>query len=341
VSNAIVTEKHGKPRDLRHPSNGWKSVTCAPGRIALCRHDETLDFFDTNHTTIPYAHTQELTHKYMPPVCTSSTFGREQTSATRTYTVSVCDLVHGHMHFVLRTELGRPTMLFKQDDTALWQVLLLAVITIYTVTMLSVHVCELVHPDESAAASQRSKYVHLLTHAVLAVALVATCATHHSFLVTEEDVFLSCCLYAFVLADLLFAAVRRTTVFKANDDSSRQVNGMLAFLLLVTSRLSSAFQNVFVIVLTILFDVRTCSKIVQTAYANLTWHAGSLVAVLPNLSVCLDVAVFYLLLSMALPQQSETEFETSLLLCTVLFSSFDIGMLLGVVLQLRESPQNW
>jgi hypothetical protein len=91
-----------------------------------------------------------------------------QTSSTRTYTASVCDLVHGHVHFVLLRAKGATTMLFKQDETALWQVMLLAATAIYAVTMLSVHVCELVHPDEPAVTSQHSKYAKLAAHAACA-----------------------------------------------------------------------------------------------------------------------------------------------------------------------------
>jgi len=339
ANNAIIASKRGAARDLRHTSGGWKSVTCAPARTTLCRHDETLDFFDTNHSTMPYVHSQELSRTYMPPVCTTSTFGRLQTSSTRTYTVSVCDLVHGHVHFVLLSEKGQSTMLFKQDETALWQVLLLAATAIYAVTMLSVHVCELVHPDEPAVTSQRSKYAKLVAHAGFTAALVATCASHHSFLVTEDDVLLASWLYGFVCADLLFTALRIKYGLKFNDDNSHQVNGMIAILILVSLRLSSSFQNVFVVVLTIIFGVRTCSKLVQTAFGNMN-RGVSIKAVTRNLSVSFDVVVFYLLLSIAVPEQCDNEFQANLLLCTVIFSAFNIGLLIAAAVQLRN-PQNW
>jgi hypothetical protein len=339
ANNALVAAKKGTPRDLRHASNGWKSVTCNATHSALCRHDDTLDFFDTTHSTIPYVHTQDLSRAYLPPVCTASKFGRLQTSSTRTYTVSVCDLVHGHVHFVLRSANGLPTMLFKQDETALWQIFLLAATAIYAVTMLSVHVCELVSPDESAVATQRSKTAQLAAHAAFTVALVVMCVSHHSFLLTEEDVLLSLWLYGFVLADLVFTALRITTGLRANDDKSHQVNGMLVLLILVSLRLSSSFQNVFIVVLTVLFGVRTCSKLVQTAYGN-TGRGVSTKTVLRNLSVSFDLVVSYLLLSIALPAQCENQFEADLLLCTVMFSSFNIGLLLAAAVQLRN-PQNW
>ena len=347
ANNAVIASKKGATRDLRHASSGWKSVTCSAARSALCRHDETLDFFDTNHSTIPYTHTQDLSRTYLPPVC-SSTFGRLQTSSTRTYTVSVCDLVHGHVHFVLLSRKGQTTMLFKQDETALWQVLLLAATAIYAVTMLSVHVCELIHPDEpaiataTAIASKRgnyASYAKLLVHAGFTVALVAMCASHHSFLVTEDDVLLASWLYGFVFADLLFTALRITAGLRFNDDNSHQVNGMLAILILVALRLSSSFQNVFVVVRTILFGVRTCSKLVQTAFENMT-RGVNMDAVTRNLSVSFDVVVFYLLLSIAVPEQGDNEFEANLLLCTVIFSSFNIGLLIAAAVQLR-TPQNW
>jgi hypothetical protein len=339
ANNAIVASKRGATRDLLQPSYGWKSVTCAPARTALCRHDETLDFFDTNHSTFPYAHTPELSRTYMPPVCSSSSFGRLQTSSTRTYTVSVCDLVHGHVHFVLLRAKGETRMLFKQDETALWQVMLLAATAIYAVTMLSVHVCELVHPDEPAVTSQRSKYAKLAAHAGFTVALVTMCATHHSFLVTDEDVLLASWLYVFVCADLLFTALRITTGQKFNDDSSHQVNGMIAILILVSLRLSSSFQNVFVVLLTIIFGVRTCSKLVQTSFENMT-RTWTVDAVTRNFSVSFDVVVFYLLLSIAVPEQCDNEFEAHLLLSTVIFSAFNIGLLIAAAVQLRNH-QNW
>ena len=338
ANTAIVAHNKGTLRDLT--AHGWKSTTCAPASTALCMHDETLDFFDMSQSTIPYEHTRELSSTYMPPVCTSSTFGRLQTSSTKTYSVSVCDLVHGHVHYVLKSRMGEATMLFKQDATELWQVALLAVTAIYAVTMLSLHLCELVQTEKPEALSPRTKYALAGIHSVAAVLLVATCATHHSMLVTEEEVLLCYCLYVFVLADVCFVVLRRTTSYRSNDDSSKQVNGMLVFLLLVTVRLNSSFQNVFVVVLTMLFGVRMWCKVVQTAYVNMH-RKRSVLAVTPNLSVSLDVVVFYLLLTIALAEQGETDVDTQLLLSTVLVTSFNVGLLLAVVIQLRTCSQNW
>ena len=339
ANNAIVASNKGRTRDLLH--DGWRSVTCTAARSALCRHDETLDFFDTKHSTIPYVYSADLSRTYMPPVCTTRMFGRVQTSATGTYTASVCDLVEGHVHFVLQSDHGQSTMLFKHDDTALWQVLLLAATAIYAVTMLAVHVSELVKPDAPAVGTRTrtAVYAQLAAHTGFAVALVASCASHHSFLVTDEEVLLSSVLYAFVMADWVFTVVRVWGDYSANDDRSKQVNGMVVMLILVTLRLSSSFQNVFVVVLTMMFGVRTWSKIVQTTYKNMQRVPG-MQALLPNLSVTFDVAVLYLLLSIAMAEQCETELETKLLVCTVLFGSFNVGLLIAVVLQVRTSRQN-
>lgn len=337
ANTAIVAHKRGTLRDLT--TQGWKSVTCVPSTSALCRHDDTLDFFDMRQSTIPYVHTAELTHTYMAPVCTSSNFGRVQTSSTLTYSVSVCDLVTGHVHFVLETHMGYTTMFFKQDMTDVWQVVLLAVTAIYAVTMLSLHLCELVQNEKPDMTNTYTKYALALTHSVLAVALILTCSSHHSFMVTEEEVLLSYCLYVFVLADTCFILLRRMTNYRSNDDSSKQVNGMVGFLLLVTLRLHSSFQNIFIVVLTMLFGVRMWCKVVQTAYVNM--HRNLSTAVLPNLSVALDVVVFYFLLTIALSEQSDTEFETQVLLSTVIVISFNVGLLLAVVIQIRKTPQSW
>jgi len=337
ANTAIVAHRRGTLRDLG--THDWKSVSCEPSTSALCQHDATLDFFDMRQSTIPYVHTSELTRKYMAPVCTSSNFGRLQTSSTKTYSVSVCDLVRGHVHFVLETHMGQTAMFFKQDTTTVWQVVLLAVTAIYAVTMLSLHLCELVQHEKPDVVKTNTKYALALTHAVLAVGLILTCFSHHNFLVTEEEVLLCYLLYVFVLADTCFIFLRRTTTYRANDDSSKQVNGMVAFLLLVTLRLHSSFQNIFIVVLTMLFGVRMWCKVLQTAYVNM--HRNLSTALLPNLSVALDVVVFYFLVTIALSEQGNTEFETQLLLSTVIVTSFNVGLLLAVVIQLRKTPQSW
>ena len=158
--------------------------------------------------------------------------------------------------------------------------------------------------------------------------------SHHGFLVTDDDVLLCSVLYAFLLADWVFTVRRSVWRIAANDDRSKQVNGMVVMLILVTLRLSSSFQNVFVVLLTMMFGVRTCSKLVQTAYRNLG-RAADTQALYRSLSVGFDVAVFYLLLSIALAEQCETELERNLLLCTVIFTSFNVGLLTAVVLQRR------
>ena len=116
-------------------------------------------------------------------------------------------------------------------------------------------------------------------------------------------------------------------------------DGMIAILILVSLRLSSSFQNVFVVLLTIIFGVRTCSKLVQTAFENMkrSWTVN---AVTRNLSVSFDVVVFYLLLSIAVPEQCDNAFEASLLISTVIFSAFNIGLLIAAAVQLRNH-QNW
>ena len=159
-------------------------------------------------------------------------------------------------------------------------------------------------------------------------------------LVTDEEVLLCYLLYVFVFVDVCFVVLRRMTPYRSNDDRSKQVNGMLVFLLLVTLRLNSSFQNVFVVVLTMLFGMRMWSKLLQTAYLNMhRWLDVS--AVPPNLSVSMDVVVFYFLLTIALVEQGDTELETQLLISTALVTSFNVGLLLAVVVQLRTSPQNW
>ena len=52
------------------------------------------------------------------------------------------------------------------------------------------------------------------------------------------------------------------------------------------------------------------------------------------------VVVFYLLLSIAVPEQCDSQFEANLLVSTVIFSSFNVGLLLAAAVQLRN-PQNW
>jgi hypothetical protein len=78
---------------------------------------------------------------------------------------------------------------------------------------------------------------------------------------------------------------------------------------------------------------------VQTAFENMTrgWIVDS---VTRNLSVSFDVVVFYLLLSIAVPEQADNEFEASLLISTVIFSAFNIGLLIAAAVQLRNH-QNW
>lgn len=343
ATNGIVASKRSTLRNLDDESIGWKTATCTNTRTALCKHDETLVFFDMNQSTIPYEHTPELSRKYMPPVCTSSMFGRLQTSSTYTYSVSVCDVVQGNMHFVLTAKNGQSMVLFKHDSTSAWQVVFLALAAVYAVTMLCIHASELIRPDanetnETPASKKRRQRILLVAHAVLDIVLVEMCVSHYSFLVTEEDVRLASCLCVFVLLDLAFAVLRRTTEYRANDDNGKQVNGMIAFLLLITMRLNSSFQNVFVVSLTTLFGVRMWCKVIQTAYVNIN-RDFNLTALLPNMSVAFDVIVFYFIVSIALSEQCDNEFETQLLISTVLFTSFNVGLLLAIRIQMQKCHQ--
>lgn len=339
ASNGIVASQRATLRDLDDASIGWKTAACAGTRTELCRHDDSLVFFDMKESLIPYEHTSELSRKYMPPVCSSSLFGRLQTSATQTYSVSVCDIVHGNMHFVLAITDSHSRMLFKQDSTSGWHVIFLALTAIYAVTMLCIHASELIQSTpktvrETYTSNKRRERLMLAAHVVLAIVLVEMCVSHFSFLVTEEDVELASCLCVFVFLDIAFVVLHRTTEYRANDDNGKQVNGMVIFLLLITMRLNSSFQNVFVVSLTILFGIRMWCKILQTAYVNVHRNA-SFSALIPNLSVSLDAIVFYFIVKIALSEQCENEFETQLTIATVLFVSFNVGLLLAVRIQMQ------
>lgn len=340
ATNGIVASHRATLRVLDDASMGWKEATCKGTRTELCKHDESLVFFDMNESTIPYEHTSELSRKYMSPVCSSSLFGRLQTSATRRYSVSVCDIVHGNVHFVLSSTDGHSRMLFKQDSTSDWQVVFLALTAIYAVTMLCIHASELIQretkkPGQTYTSNKRRERVMLGTHVVLAIVLVEMCVSHFSFLVTEDDVRLTSCLCVFVLLDVAFVVLHRTTEYRANDDNGKQVNGMVIFLLLITMRLNSSFQNVFVVSLTILFGIRMWCKVLQTAYVNIHRNL-SFNSLIPNLSVSLDVIVFYFIVSIALSEQCENEFETQLISAMVTFVSFNVGLLLAVRIQMQK-----
>jgi len=340
AANGIVASQRATLRDLHDPSNGWKTAACAGTRTELCRHDDSLVFFDMNQSSIPYEHTSELSQKYMPPVCSSSLFGRLQTSGTRTYSVSVCDIVHGSMHFVLAMADGHSRMLFKHDPTSIWQVIFLALTAIYAVTMLCIHASELIQSVPSKArethsSNKRRERLMLAVHVALAIMLVEMCVSHFSFLVTEEDVTLTSCLCVYVFLDIVFAVLHRMTEYRANDDNGKQVNGMIIFLLLITMRLNSSFQNVFVVSLTILFGIRMWSKVLQTAYVNIHRNM-SFSSLIPNLSASLDAIVFYFIVSIALSEQCENKLETQLIIATVVFVSLNVGLLMAVRIQMKK-----
>ena len=80
-------------------------------------------------------------------------------------------------------------------------------------------------------------------------------------------------------------------------------------------------------------------KVLQTAYVNIHRNV-SVNSLIPNMSVSLDAIVFYFIVTIALSEQCENEFETQLLIAMVTFVSFNVGLLLAVRIQMQKLHQS-
>jgi hypothetical protein len=181
-------------------THGWKkSGSCLPTHDAFCRTPSTADiqliFFPTRRVDVAIQHNAFAKNLQ---ACHVQTANRNIIASNTNYEVSLCDIVHSKLDFVL--DVNNATLYWRENKKPLWWDLLLTLSSLYFFTRVCENLAMLVQGERKAFSwftTTAIVVMLLLTRILQGTGLL----TQH--LVTQEELALNlilefyCYLYTF------------------------------------------------------------------------------------------------------------------------------------------------
>jgi hypothetical protein len=328
TSNAITYYRNDALNDLR--AADWHAFSCQRTDDSLCLHSAELDFFNAALVQEPYVYTDALRQQYAvgKDVCQRHS-ARQPVNGSR-YTVSMCDLIDTRGQFVLLEKPAQRAMFFKPDSTSLLQYAKLALVCLYAVATLANHAVLLIKtpkaPEKQKEGDAKSrlslfipkrfrKYMQLsVLHIGLSLYLAAAVLLDMPQIATRSEALLALYLVVYIVWDCLFCAAK---LYYNLRDELKQINVMVVLLIMCCLRLFHSFQNVFHLLLTVLFSIRTWCKVVLVALMNARAVQQPMKLLEGNVSLMYDVVTLYAILA-CMSHATESPFHSQMLHMSVL-----------------------
>ena len=270
--------------------DGWhNSLPCGPTHNAFCRTTPTANknvtLFPTVRVDVPL---KQNVFANALHACHSQTSNRNIATMNHEYQVSLCDIVHSKLDFVLDVE--KAIVYWRINEQPLWWELCVTLSCLFFFTRVCEHLALLVRGERrpfSAFTTVAIICMLLLCRVLQAVGVL----TQH--LVTQEELTLNFILevycYVYVLAELftsetIISAWKRLGCFSSpvpitkfytelQEEGCKQsgsyysdsqdisaLGSLLAVQLILTAQLQNTFETPFVGILTLLFGMRAFLK---------------------------------------------------------------------------------
>ena len=338
TSSAITYFRNDPLNDLS--SFGWTSFSCIQNDDSLCLHSPELDMFNTEYIQEPYIYSDALRQQYRFGTEVCSKNSARQVVNSSLYTVSMCDLIDTRAQFVLSETIDRRLMYMKNDSTSITEYALLACVCLYAVVTLAKHGILLIKADdkdqkEAKVTSPISqfipqsilKYMRMsILHVALSLYIAVAVFIDIPSIATRSESWLAWYLCFHVLWDCVFCVWK---LYHNLKEELKQINVMVVLLMLCCLQLYHTFQNVFHLLLTVMFAIRTSCKLMLVLLINASPTARVSKIFECNFSVAYDILTLYLLL-LCMSFTTESEFHSQILHSSILV----IGLQLGTVLAL-------
>lgn len=340
TGNSITHFRNVPVRAL--PSHAWDSFSCMKSKDSLCLHSLELDMFNSKVVQEPYVYSDSLRKQYR--------FGTEvcQKNSARhvvnrsSYTVSMCDLIDTGAQFVLTEGIDKRFVYVKSDSTSIVEYAFLACVCLYAVATLAKHGVLLIKAEEQTETHANpilqfipqsiQMYMRMsVLHVVLSLYIAIAVLLDMPSIATRNEYWLAGYLFFYVLWDCVFSISKLTHNLK---EELKQINVIVVLLMLCCLRLYHTFQNVFHILLTGMFAIRTSCKllIVLLINSNINEPESKLLAC--NLSVMYDVLTLYLIL-LSLNNTTESEFHSQVLDSSILAIGLQLGSVVALIHKCR------
>jgi len=342
TSNAITYFRNDVLNDLH--AAGWQSFSCTQSDDSLCLHSAELDFFNSRRVQEPYVFTDALQRQYAvgKDVCQQNS-ARQPVNTSR-YTVSMCDLIDTRGQFVLLEQVDKRMMYFKADSTSLFEYAMLAKVCLYAVATLANHAILLIRATNAEDKAQKEgdaksrlslfiptrikKYMQVsVLHIALSLYLATAVLLDMQHIATRSETWLALYLVVYILWDCIFCVAKLCYNFK---EQLKQINVMVVLLILCCLRLFHTFQNVFHLLLTVLFSIRTWCKVVLVLLINAKASHERSKLLECNISLMYDVVTLYVLLE-CMNHTTESAFHSQMMHITVLLIGVTAGALIAML----------
>lgn len=337
TSNAITYFRNAPVHAL--PSHAWDSFSCMKSEDSLCLHSLQLDMFNSKVVQEPYVYSETLRKQYRFGTEVCSKNSARQVANRSLYTVSMCDMIDTGAQFVLAEGMDKRFMYVKSDSTSIVEYALLACVCLYAVATLAKHGILLIKTDETKQTETRvnpvwqfipqsiQPYMRMsVLHVVLSLYISIAVLIDMPSIATRNEYWLAGYLIFYVLWDCVFCISILTRNLK---EELKQINVMVVLLMMCCLRLYHTFQNVFHVLLTCMFAIRTCCKLLIVLLMNSNVNETQSKLFACNLSVLHDVLTLYLVL-LCINHTTESEFHSQVLDSSILA----IGLQLGTVIAL-------
>jgi hypothetical protein len=337
TSNAVTYFRNDPLNDL--VSAGWQPFSCTQTDDSLCRHSPELDMFNARVVQEPYTYSEVLRQEYRlgTEVCSKNT-GRQLGSV---YTVSMCDLIDTRAQFVLLESTDKQFMFLKTDSTSITEYALLACVCLYAVATLAKHGILLVKTDDHSETKKQPvnpitqfipqsilKYMRMsILHVALSLYIALAVLLDMPSIATRNESWLAWYLVFYVLWDCVFCISKLSHNLK---EELKQINVMVVLLMMCCLRLYHTFQNVFHVLLTGMFAIRTWCKLLLVLLINSNPQEPDSRLLACNLSVIYDVLTLYLLL-LCLNHTTESDFHSQMLDSSILVIGIQLGSVIALI----------
>ena len=338
TSNTITYFRNAPLHAL--PSHAWDSFSCMKSQDSLCLHSLQLDMFNSKVVQEPYVYSESLRREYRFGTDVCSKNSARQVVNRSLYTVSMCDMIDTGAQFVLAEGTDKRVMYVKADSTSIVEYALLACVCLYAVATLAKHGILLIQTDPITQTGTHANpvlqfiphsiqpYMRMsVLHVVLSLYISIAVLIDMPSIATRNEYWLAGYLVLCVLWDCVFSISTLTRNLK---EELKQINVMVVLLMMCCLRLYHTFQNVFHILLTCMFAIRTCSKLLIVLLMNSNVKEAPSKLFARNLSVLHDVLTVYLIL-LCINHTTESEFHSQVLDSSILAIALQLGAVIALI----------
>lgn len=236
----------------------WQHDACMPCPDGLCAFGApqgSMVWFPTTAVDIPDDFSIIPGNRYLDgfgnaSACSSAKTGRAVSMFDQRYEVSLCDLLDSSLDVVF----DRGTVYWRQDTTGTWVYMTISVLSIYLVSCVSDNIVAMMH---GRLQNNQRQQIYIVYCTLVLIAYLLFGQATYGLLLTVEDRDLTAHLFVYVVAQ---TAAQHTD---ANDDMhGSRISLLTACIALLTLRVHYSFDNPYMLVLCVLFGVRSYYKFV-------------------------------------------------------------------------------